>query len=215
MKKLTKPLFLISIIVIILLSLRLCNQTPVDYQNEIDFYKTQNSELHTNNAHLTNLVKTKNVQIDSLKKVNQKIDTIYKTQIVQLETLSFNELGKVLSERLKNDCGLNYSPKTQIIALDTFALFRKPEIKCFEGVFIERDFLFNKLGICENISELKSEQIVAYDSLIINKDSEIEIQQEIINLHLSKIDKSEKTIKQLKVGIVAIGTVATILIILK
>jgi hypothetical protein len=208
-------IIIILIAVAILLTINLFRKSPVDYQAEIDFYNSQISELHKQNADLTNIVKTKSVQIDSLKKVSNKIDTIYKTQISVLNALSFVELSKVLTQRLKNDCGLNYEAKIEIIDLDTFALFQTPEIRCFEKVFIERDYLFNKLSVSENISNLKSEQIVVYDSLIINKDTEISIKDEVINLHLSKIDKDKKTIKQLKVGIVAIGTVATILLILK
>jgi hypothetical protein len=214
MKKLN-PFLLLSILVIILLSLRLCNQTPIDYQNELDFYNSQISELHTNNSHLITIINTQTSQIDSLKNVSQKIDTIFKTQIVQLEALSFDQIAFVLSERLKNDCGVNYSPKTQIIALDTFALFRKPEIKCFEGVFLERDYLSNKFANCEQIVSLQSDQILNYGLLVVNKDSEIEIQQEVINLHTDKIKEINKKNKQLKVGIVAIGTVATLLLILK
>lgn len=156
--------------------------------------------------------------VDSLENVKQKRDTIWRTKIINLQSISITGQYEILSENLLRSCEISESDNWYILNDDTFKLFTLSELICINSTFYDRERiaelydLTNEQLITQKEITNKLEKVITHKDTIINEqDSAINSK----NIELEKLNKSNKSLKNWLKGIGITASGLLILLIVK
>ncbi len=159
-------------------------------------------------------------KIDSLKQIPAKIVTVYKHQIKTVQAFSHNQTAQYISERVKDDCGVDMKAETTIYKEDTVTMFRLAEMKCISVAFIERDKWQDLAGVYEDLNiqyegtiDVLNEKIELKDSVISLTEKQRDLILEHYEIEHRKHQRSEQRVKIWRGAAIVSGVINVLLLV--